>query len=231
MYRKCMYNGKALAYVEDVWSFKKDKDEKEFEIKFEKAEKINEGSIEAVVEKYSCDDTEYAFRTYVTIGSINFMVDRIKSKMPICVYSYFCFENEKRNVSINVPDKSKLVVRNGEYAFKFFRMKNNIDGNDMIPVGALTLPNGAASNGVDMKMNFYDGMHKEGFDHTKVFCICTGESETIPGWHMRNMEDGGFLAEPKDKINSYVLYIDGDVITVKGLASGEVLNIDLKQYI
>lgn len=231
MYKKCIYNNKAIAYVEDAWTFKTDADkQKKFEINFEKAEKINEGNIEAVVEKYLCAETDYALRIYVTIGSINFMVDKIKAKQPINVYSYFCFENENRHVSINVPDKSKIVVRNDENGFKFFRMKNEIDGNDMIPFGCLMLPDGTASNGVDMKMNFYDGMHKEGLEHTKVFCLCTGDSATIPGWHMKNMEDGGFLAEPKDKVNSYILYADGDVVTVKGLASGEVLEIDLKKY-
>ncbi|MEE1043623.1 MAG: hypothetical protein UH854_06620 [Clostridia bacterium] len=231
MYKKCIYNNKAVAYVEEPWVFKTDADkEKKFEITFDSAETFTEGSIEAVVEKYNCAETDYALKIYATMGNIKFMVDKIKAKQPINVYSYFCFENESRGVSINIPDKSKLVVRNGANGFKFFRMKNEVDGNDMIPFGCLQLPEGVASNGIDLKMNFYDGMHKEGLLHTKVFCICTGDSATIPGWHMRNMEDGGFLAEPRDKANNYVLYTEGDTVTIKGLASGEVLEIDLKKF-
>ena len=232
MYRKCFYEGKALAYVENVWDFKNEKDkEKTFDISFEKAVTLNKENIEAVVEKYSCSDTEYAFRIYVTIGNINFMVDRVKATYPICIYSNFCFENANHALSINVADKSKLVVRNGDGAFKFFRMLNVMDGNDMLPTGGLSFAESAASNGVDMKMNYYTGLHKQGLEHTAVFCICTGDSVNIPGWHMKNLEDGGLLAEPRDKVASYVLYVNNDVITVKSLASGEVLDIDLKQYI
>ncbi len=231
MYKKCIYNNKAVAYVENPWVFKTDADkEKIFEITFESAETYTQGSIEAVVEKYNCAETDYALKVYATIGNIKFMVDRIKAKQPINVYSYYCFENESRGVSINIPDKSKLVVRNGANGFKFFRMKNEVDGNDMLPFGCLQMPEGVASNGVDLKMNFYDGMHKEGIDHTKVFCICAGDSATVRGWHMKNTEDGGFLAEPKDKANNYVLYTEGDTVTIKGLNSGEILAIDLKKY-
>ena len=232
MYRKCLYEGKALAYVENVWDFKNEREkEKTFDISFVDSYAINKENMEAVVEKYSCADTEYAFRIYVTIGNINFMVDRIKATFPICVYSNFCFENANHALSINVADKSKLVVRNGDGAFKFFRMLNNMDGDDMLPTGGLSFAESAASNGVDMKMSYYTGLHKMGLDHTTVFCICTGDSVNIPGWHMKNLEDGGLLAEPRDKVASYVLYVNNDVITVKSLASGEVLDIDLKQYI
>ncbi len=232
MYRKCLYEGKALAYIENVWDFKNEKEkEKTFEISFDKAFTLNKERMEAVVEKYNCEYTEYAFRVYVTIGNINFMVDRIKATFPICVYSNFCFENANQALSINVADKSKLVVRNGEGAFKFFRMLNVMDGNDMLPTGGLSFAQSAASNGVDMKMSYYTGLHKHGLDHTAVFCICTGDSENIKWWHMKSLEDGGLLAEPKDKVASYVLYVNGDVITVKSLESGEVLDIDLKQYI
>ncbi len=232
MYKKCLYEGKALAYVEKVWDFKNETDkERAFEISMENSYTLNKEKIEAVVEKYNCADTEYAFRIYVTIGNINFMVDRIKATYPICVYSNFCFENANRALTINVADKSKLVVRNGGGGFKFFRMLNVMDGADMLPTGGLSFAESAASNGVDMKMSYYTGLHKKGLDHTAVFCICTGDSVNIPYWHMKNLEDGGLLAEPGDKVGSYVLYVNGDVISVKSIDSGEVLDIDLKQYI
>ncbi|MBQ7953999.1 MAG: hypothetical protein IJ332_04600 [Clostridia bacterium] len=231
MYRKCLYDGKALAYVENVWDFKNEKEnEKTFEISFENAVTLNKDKMEAVVEKYSCNDVEYAFRIYVTIGNINFMVDRVKATLPICVYSNFCFENANHTLSINVADKSKLVVRNGGGAFKFFRLLNVMDGNDMLPTGGLSFAESAASNGVDMKMSYYTGLHKVGLDHTAVFCLCTGDSVNVRGWHMRTLEDGGLLVEPRDKVASYVLYVNEDVITVKSLETGEVLEIDLKQY-
>ena len=97
-------------------------------------------------------------------------------------------------------------------------MLNVVDGNDIFPTGGLSFAESAASNGVDMKMNYYTG-HKQGLDHTAVFCICTVDSVNISDWHMKNLEDGGLLAEPKDKVASYVLYVN-DVITVKSLELG-----------
>lgn len=232
MYRKCLYEGKPLAYVENVWDFKNEREkERVFDISFENSFEIKKERMEAVVEKYSCADTKYAFRVYVTIGNINFMVDRIMATFPVCVYSNFCFEDANHVLSINVADKSKLVVRNGDGAFKFFRMLNTMDGNDMLPTGGLSFAQSAASNGVDMRMSYYTGLHKHGLDHTAVFCICTGDSANIPYWHMKPLEDGGLLAEPKDKVASYVLYVNDCIIKVKSLETEEILEIDLNKYI
>lgn len=231
MHRKCLFEGKALAYVENAWDFKNEKaKDKTFEISFVDSYTLSKEKMEAVVEKYACADTEYALRVYVTIGNIKFMVDRIKATFPICVYSNFCIENANRALSINIGDKSKLVVRNGDTGFKFFRMLNVMDGNDVLPTSGLYFDESSASNGVDLKMSYYTGFHNLGLDHTAVFCMCMGDNVNVRGWHMKNLEDGGLLAQPRDKVACYALYINDDVITVKSLESGEVLEIDLKQY-
>ena len=71
MYRKCLYEGKPLAYVENVWDFKNEREkEKTFDISFVDSYTFNKENMEAVVEKYSCADTEFAFRIYYGIDYI-----------------------------------------------------------------------------------------------------------------------------------------------------------------
>ena len=233
MKSKSFLGDRELGYVENVWTFKSEEHAgKVYDVTKTDEFKISCGKIDAVIEKYSCDDAEFAFRVYATVGSINYIVDRVKAKEDVCIYSHFCIENSSKLLSVNVADKSKLVVRNGNDAFKFFRLAGELDGNDVLASGGLLLPDGVAENGVDTGMSFYTGLHNFGKDHTAIFCICTGHSDSIPGWHMKRTDDGGYLAEPKGKVGSYKLFSQDDMITVVSLDDqNEKVVIDLKKYI
>lgn len=165
---------------------------------------------------FTVTKTEYAVsggratRVLITDGQqIAVVVDRLSLTEPRSVYTTFSAPQEK-DLTCNVANRSRLVLRSAERGAKLFRLWQTVDGADGMDSAGLLLPDGFSDGAI--RLAFYSGLYSFGRDHLSVFGLAEEQSDKVKGWHMEQGE--GIEITAPDKSCRLRLLVDGNTVTV-----------------
>ncbi len=217
------FEDKKVIYAENVspWRFKTS-DKKDFNANLVLTEnETTEGNVDFSLCCYkNSDETVIAKRLCFSDNkNIAFIIDVIKSSEDICVYTDFAIENKDLSASVNVADKSKLVIRKSDCAAKHFKLHSEIDGESILEKGGLMMPAEIKKNG-DIVYSMYDGLYSFGKEHINCFGIATDTLSDIIYWHL-NKTDRGYIIEPPSKSGGIEIEILDDCVNLYDCLTGE----------
>lgn len=146
----------------------------------------------------------YAQRTMTTYkDNITIIYDEIKTDFSACIYTSFDL-SDKKNLSCNIADKHRVVIRGKEFGAKIFRMACILDEKDEMASAGLMLPDKNCNNN-EITMTFYDGLHNFCKKHIAIYCIITDINEKVGKWHFKDINKQGFIIEPPFKQSSDII--------------------------
>lgn len=203
------------------WRFKTS-DKKDFDANLVlKENAMTEGNFNYSLCHYTnSDGTAEAKRLVFSDGkNIAFIFDAVKSLEDVCVYTDFIIENGDLSSSVNVADKSKLVIRKSDCAAKHFKLHSEIDGESILEKGGLMMPVEIKKNG-DIVYSMYDGLYNFGKKHVNCFGVAVDTLSEIIYWHL-NKTERGYLIEPPSKTGGIEIEILDDCVNLYDCSTGE----------
>ncbi|MBR2885291.1 MAG: hypothetical protein IKB93_10950 [Clostridia bacterium] len=185
---------------------------------------VENGSIKVVIKTFSTTNSLIKAKRYeITAGgSTVFIFDKVLSQIPVNLRTKFHIRSGK-DLRCNIADKSKLVIRQGGNAVKFFRLIYQADGEEVLKTASLMLPDGFCENG-DMGLTYYSPMHNFAKEHTVLYGICSDTENRIAAWHFFD-EEGFIVARPPSQIGGYRIAVSKEKLFIENL---DALNDNIK---
>ena len=141
---------------------------------------------------FSVTKTEYtvsggrATRVLVTDGQqIALVVDRLSLAEPNSVYTTF-FVPQEKDLTCNVANRNRLVLRSAGRGAKFFRLWQAVDETDGMDAAGLLLPDGFSEGAI--RLAFYSGLYSFGREHLTAFALVEEQGDKVKDWHMEQGE-------------------------------------------
>lgn len=177
-----------------------------------------------------------AERTWIAaLPHVVFIVDRIEATEPVTVRSHFVFNNRDNGLSVNTATPTRLVVRRGGAAAKFFQLASIGDGEDT--PGQLERSWGFIHDMYHPQPN-QPGQGREGSadirtfasvharQYLAIYSIVVDAETAIRGWHVEPVEPRTFrVSPPQGAVLTLSLRPTGSLELVDS-ASGKALTID-----
>ncbi len=159
------------------------------------------------------------FRTVLTDGeTVAFLRDRVIFDEPRCLYAAF---HAAGDVTCNVADKHRLVLRSGEEGIKCFRLLSEADGEDTLEKSGLLLPDGTPPGG-GLRYAFYAGLYRYGREQTVDAVFVKAAADRIGAWHIVP-GDGWEISDPEKRVR-FTVRAERDRLTLAS-ATGEELTV------
>ncbi|MGC5170084.1 heparinase II/III domain-containing protein [Microbacterium sp. DT81.1] len=151
-----------------------------------------------------------ARRTWITLlPHVVLIVDDIASTLPVKVETSFVLNDRDHGLRVNQATATRLVLRRGEAAAKFFRLSAETDA---APVSGSAdrrwtalhdiyqpQPN-APTQGREGSGVVYSYRNAAGTRHRAVYSIVLDDEAVIRGWHVDVADDGTVLIERPDGV-------------------------------
>lgn len=187
--------------------------------KLERCEKIDDLFIcQSDCAKAYGDDIEKAQRTWLVLGdNMLFIVDRIKSKVPVKPIGHFILNNRGNGLTDDrVFYKKRIVFRRNGIGMKFFPLDvQGYDVNMVMDWGFVhdcyhPEPNrlGQGKEGSGLIYNFMPSGYTT--EHTAVYGIVFDTDKNIGHWHTPDVGTNAYYIEPGDKKGGFKLVIEAD---------------------
>lgn len=148
-----------------------------------------------------------AERTWITaFPHLLFVVDRIKADVPVKARVHFNVNNRDNKLLTNLYSDTKIVLRRGEAAVKFFLMDSFSDGAEASCKRHMSwghmhqyyhpLPNqdGQGKEGSAVRFTYENQNFAK--EQVMVYAFAMDGLDAIRGWHMYKNEAGHYYAEP-----------------------------------
>lgn len=187
--------------------------------KLERCEKLDDLFIvQSDCAKAYGDDIEKAQRTWLVLGNnMMFIVDRIKSKIPVKPISHFILNNRGNGLSDDrVFDKKKIVFRRNGVGMKFFPLA--VEGYDVSMDMAWGFvhecyhpePNrlGQGKEGSGLIYNYAPAEYTT--EYASVYGIVFDDADKINKCHMTEAAKNTYYIEHVDKKGGFKLSIEED---------------------
>jgi hypothetical protein len=178
-----------------------------------------------------------AERTWIALlPHVVFLVDRIEAEEPLEIRSHFVFNNRDNRLSINAPTPTRLVLRRGDAAAKFFQLQSR--GDDGADVSTRVERSWGYVHDVYHPQPNQPGQGREGSadirtfttppvrNYLAIYSIVLDAEPAIRGWHVQPEESGRFrVSSPDSNGPALAVRADGSLELVDE-ERGRTLTID-----
>ncbi|MBB3125412.1 hypothetical protein FHS19_000066 [Paenibacillus rhizosphaerae] len=184
-----------------------------------------------------------AERTWVTsFPNMMMIIDRISTDVPVKTQTHFLLNNRGNKLLTNLYSDTKIVLRRGEAATKFFLM-DTLSGNKSSSCARKLswgfmhdyyhpLPNqdGQGKEGSAVRVTYENNEFAK--EHVMVYAFAMDDIDSIRGWHIYNPAPNVYFAESPNKDGGLSVEVepDGGLIIqdygngrIYGLLDGEIV--------
>jgi hypothetical protein len=179
-----------------------------------------------------------AERTWImALPNILFIVDRIEADRSIKTRAGFMVNNRDNKLQANLYSDTRIVLRRGEAAMKFFLMDSFADGQSStcgrhVSWGYMhqhyhPQPNrhGQGKEGSAIRYTYESGVYAR--EHVMVYAFAMDGLDRIKGWHINRNDDGHYYAEPPEQTGGLAIGLDGQGgLLIANNRTGRVYEVD-----
>lgn len=192
----------------------------------ESKEVWQDGGLEFTLYGYRCEELNASRIIVSDRERLCFVFDKVHTAFPASLYTDFYIGGSLGEMSCNIADINRIVVRSGGMFYKFFRLYNCLNGESKMEKAGLMLPDKNPQN-TDLKLSYYEGIHGLYNTHISLYGICGDVEQNCWAWHYK-VSGSVFSAQPPEGAKEcFSVSIDGGKFTVFSPGRKEIFKGDI----